>query len=100
MFFRNSFTARATLALLIFSTIFSFTSRARAAPAAPVVAYKLTREDDAFLEDLSRRSFQFFLEHTNPQTGLVADRARTTGAASNPAITTIVSPAARRPDSG
>lgn len=40
---------------------------------------KLKAADDAFLEDLSRRSFQFFIEHANPQTGLVADRARTDG---------------------
>ena len=40
---------------------------------------KLAREDDAFLEDLSRRSFQFFWEQANTSTGLVLDRARTDG---------------------
>ncbi len=40
---------------------------------------KLAREDDAFLEDLSRRSFQFFWEQANASTGLVLDRARTDG---------------------
>jgi len=38
---------------------------------------RITAEDEAFLEDLSRRSFQFFWEQANPETGLVLDRART-----------------------
>ena len=39
----------------------------------------LSASDDAFLEDLSRRSFRFFLEQADPKTGLVADRARANG---------------------
>jgi hypothetical protein len=39
----------------------------------------LTQRDDAFLEDLSKRSFRFFWEQADPQTGLVADRARANG---------------------
>ena len=39
----------------------------------------LSREDDAFLEDLSRRSFRFFWEQADPKTGLVSDRARANG---------------------
>ncbi len=35
--------------------------------------------DQAFLEDLSRRSFQYFWEQADPHTGLVPDRARTDG---------------------
>jgi hypothetical protein len=46
---------------------------------ATVVAYTLTPEDDRFLDDLSRRSFQFFWEQTDPATGLVRDRAHTDG---------------------
>jgi hypothetical protein len=34
----------------------------------------LSRDDHAFLEDLSRRSFQFFWEHTDPDTGLTRGR--------------------------
>jgi hypothetical protein len=41
----------------------------------------LSKEDDAFLEDLQRRSFQFFLDHTSKKNGLTLDRARTTGEA-------------------
>src|SRR5260370_39449063 len=46
-------------------------------PAPTLVA--LSRDDDAFLEDLSRRCFQFFWEHTNPDTGLTRGRATTDG---------------------
>src|SRR2546425_6433825 len=35
--------------------------------------------DDAFLEALARRSFQFFWDQANPRTGLVLDRTRTDG---------------------
>jgi hypothetical protein len=41
--------------------------------------FRLSRTDDAFLEDLSRRSFQYFWEQGDPNTGLVLDRARTDG---------------------
>lgn len=40
----------------------------------------LSKQDDAFLEDLSRRSFRFFWEQADPKTGLVSDRARANGA--------------------
>jgi hypothetical protein len=40
---------------------------------------RLTAEDQALLEDLSRRSFRYFEEQTDAQTGLVLDRARTDG---------------------
>jgi hypothetical protein len=43
----------------------------------------LTREDDAFLEDLSKRAFQFFWEQADPATGIVRDRSRTDGSASS-----------------
>ena len=43
------------------------------------VAFKLSAEDDAFLEDLSRRSFLYFKEQADPITGLVRDRARADG---------------------
>jgi hypothetical protein len=45
---------------------------------------RLSAEDDAFLEDLSRRTFQYFLDHADPETGLVLDRARATGEAHPP----------------
>ena len=44
-----------------------------------IQAAVLRKTDDEFLEDLSRRAFQYFWEQANPQTGLVLDRARSTG---------------------
>jgi len=40
---------------------------------------KLTSEDQHFLEDLEHRSFQYFWEEGDPDTGLVPDRARMDG---------------------
>ena len=45
----------------------------------PSQAARLNKSDEAFLEDLQRRSFQYFCEQGNPQTGLVPDRARMDG---------------------
>lgn len=42
-------------------------------------AFKLSRSDDDFLEDLSRRAFRFFWEQGDPNTGLVLDRVRADG---------------------
>ncbi|MFB3828055.1 MAG: glucoamylase family protein [Bryobacteraceae bacterium] len=45
---------------------------------------KLSSEDDRFLEDLSRRSFQYFWEHTDPETGITRGRAKADGAPYDP----------------
>ena len=39
----------------------------------------LRKTDGEFLEDLSQRAFRFFWEQADPQTGLILDRARSTG---------------------
>ena len=44
----------------------------------------VSTEDDIFLEDLEKRSFQFFWEHSDPKTGLVLDRAKTNGTPPQP----------------
>jgi hypothetical protein len=44
----------------------------------------LGQSDDAFLDDLERRAFRYFIEQSDPQTGLVADRARADGTAGSP----------------
>lgn len=78
------FQTRKVIASLILVALFCSLSSAqtvRTETSRASAHYKLTAADDAFLEDVSRRSFQFFVEHTNPQTGLVADRARTDGTA-------------------
>src|ERR1051326_231994 len=40
---------------------------------------KFSARDQAFLEDLERRSFQYFWDQSNSQTGLVLDRTRSDG---------------------
>jgi hypothetical protein len=47
--------------------------------ASPAAA-RLSATDHAFLEDLERRSFEYFWEQADPHTGLVPDRARMDGA--------------------
>jgi hypothetical protein len=42
-------------------------------------AATLRKTDDEFLEDLSRRAFSYFWEQANPQTGLILDRAHSSG---------------------
>jgi hypothetical protein len=45
----------------------------------PTQAARLNQRDEAFLEDVSRRSFQYFWDQADPNTGLVPDRARMDG---------------------
>jgi hypothetical protein len=54
-------------------------ARARSQTTQP--ATRLSAQDEAFLEDLSRRAFRYFQEHADTQTGLVLDRAQTNGTA-------------------
>jgi hypothetical protein len=42
-------------------------------------ARTFSRRDEAFLEDLERRSFQYFWDQASPVTGLVLDRTKTNG---------------------
>src|SRR6266850_2111989 len=54
----------------------------------------LAASDEAFLEDLSRRSFRYFWEQADARTGLVRDRARTDGSIHDEAHRNIASIAA------
>lgn len=71
--------------LLSLMLLFSGAAPAIAHQPAPVrlsslqVTERLSAQDEAFAEDLSRRSFQYFWEQADPQTGLVPDRARMDG---------------------
>ncbi|MBV9608248.1 MAG: hypothetical protein JO187_01715, partial [Acidobacteria bacterium] len=40
---------------------------------------RLTAADDAFLEELEKATFQYFVEQTSPETGLVKDRCKVDG---------------------
>ncbi|MGI8639183.1 MAG: glycoside hydrolase family 3 N-terminal domain-containing protein [Pyrinomonadaceae bacterium] len=54
------------------------------APKTPVPTAQISIEDNAFLEDLEKRSFQYFWEQTNPKNGLTLDRATTGGTRHTP----------------
>lgn len=69
---------------LVFSVVMSLATQAEpvrttGAPMPGRPGAMLSAEDDAFLEELQRASFQFFVEQTHPRTGLVRDRARADG---------------------
>jgi hypothetical protein len=73
---------RFALLLLLFSTICAYAApqgRRTGGGYGGCTPYALSRTDEAFLEDLSRRAFQYFLDHAGAQTGLVLDRARANG---------------------
>ena len=46
-------------------------------------AYRLSADDERFLEDLSRRTFTFFWEQADPKTGIIRDRSTTDGGPAN-----------------
>lgn len=50
-------------------------AKAVPAPQPAFTAQGVSPEDDAFLEEVEKASFQFFLEQADPVTGLVKDRA-------------------------
>ncbi|HYX40973.1 MAG TPA: hypothetical protein VE821_04710, partial [Pyrinomonadaceae bacterium] len=47
-----------------------------------VTSSTLAAQDEAFLEDLSRRAFRYFWEQADARTGLVLDRSKTDGSPS------------------
>lgn len=57
--------------------------------AAPGRPYALSADDDRFLEDLSRRTFSFFWEQSDPTTGIIRDRSKTDGTPSSEAARDI-----------
>lgn len=52
-----------------------------AAPQTAVPTANVSADDNVFLEDLQKKTFQFFWDHSDPKTGLTLDRARTNGEA-------------------
>src|SRR6266513_2893944 len=74
--------------LAILFLLCSFTSVSTQLPPSTTVTLQrrqtvegFSREDQQFLEDLQHRSFNYFWEQADPQTGLVPDRARMNGSA-------------------
>ena len=49
------------------------------APTAPVPTAQISKEDDIFLDDLQKKTFQFFWENSNPKNGLTLDRTGADG---------------------
>lgn len=77
---RRPSTFRRSLALLLFAVVcFGGSVAPFAQHARPTAPHSLSKNDEAFLEDLQRRTFQYFRDHADPSTGLVLDRARTNG---------------------
>lgn len=54
------------------------------APAKPVPTARVRPEDDAFLEDMSKRAFKFLWDRTNPANGLTLDRSPADGSDRKP----------------
>ena len=79
---RPRFVLYSLLLLVILQPVFAFVLAQQ--PATAATTYELSPHDRAFVEDLSRRSFRFFLENADADTGLVRDRARTDGSAHDP----------------
>lgn len=76
-------TSHSRILVLVASVAVAAAMQAPVRPTAPAAAatqrFTLSAEDDALIEDLSKRSFQYFWEQADPSTGLVLDRARTDG---------------------
>jgi beta-glucosidase len=49
------------------------------APANPIPTARVRPEDDAFLEDMSKRAFRYLWDRTNPANGLTLDRSPADG---------------------
>jgi hypothetical protein len=83
---RNTFSTSPFIAglflLVVFSSVVAWTlgpTFAHSSLQAVSSTEKFTRTDEVFLEDLERRSFQYFWEEGDADTGLVPDRARMDG---------------------
>lgn len=81
MLFFAKYTRRAVQLFLLSCIVVATVGTAPAQrSSSSLTSYRLTPQDASFLDDLSRHSFRYFEEQTDPRTGLVRDRARTDGA--------------------
>lgn len=67
------------LSLFLIAVSLLFCGVVQAQSKKPVSVQKLSKADNAFLEDLSKRSFQYFWDHTDLKNGLTLDRTTTDG---------------------
>ena len=76
-------TARRSLPTLALGFVIALqTSPASMAAGGESLDYTPTRAEIELLDDVQWRAVRFFLEHSDPRTGLTQDRARTDGTAS------------------
>jgi len=71
--------AKSAVAFLLVCALININVACAMPRTAEPTPWSLSAEDEAFLEDLSRRSFLFFWEQADPGTGFVHDRAGTGG---------------------
>jgi hypothetical protein len=78
---KKSFSSHLVLVFLLLSFPISYTGPANAGSIPSQSNSPVSSQDESFLEDLERRSFDYFWEQADPHTGLVLDRARMDGSA-------------------
>ncbi|MGI8469055.1 MAG: glucoamylase family protein [Pyrinomonadaceae bacterium] len=74
---RKNLAVSLAILLLLFSGQTQFLAQTKTAV---VQKFALSKTDDKFLDDLERRSFLYFWEQSDAETGMTLDRARTDGA--------------------
>lgn len=81
MLHRNSFRLLVLLLLIGLLPQYGWAARGRLSQYGEhsVRVARFSQSDEVFLEDLSRRTFRYFVEQADPDTGLVLDRARADG---------------------
>jgi len=57
-----------------FASVLAEVRQARTSPASTAQSGSLSKEDDQFLDELEKTTFQYFWDQANPKTGLVKDR--------------------------
>ena len=70
---------KAILAVFLFNCVADSAAQTARSYSKPRPAERISKEDDRFLEDLSRRSFMYLWEQSDPKTGLTLDRTKTDG---------------------
>src|SRR5947209_11227973 len=94
-FIRNLCALLCVLSVLSFNPNLTFASPQTKRPnVSRITLARLSQQDNAFLEDLSRRAFRYFWEQSNAETGLVLDRAHTDGSPHDEQHRTVASIAA------
>src|SRR6476469_9993955 len=73
-FMRQVLGAAGCIPLTGFASVLAEVQQARTSAASTAQSDSLSKEDDQFLDELEKTTFQYFWDHANPKTGLVKDR--------------------------